>query len=446
MLPICEVPATIQQGLAPYRDLFCRDEGFTPISRYLTGLILRPNKTLQGIYDVQVWDTESPSRRAMHAVVFEAQWDAEALMPRHRAVVAQDHGRQGREVISLEWTLAHHEWGPKIYGVTKSYDYGERRMARFQTVVTAVVANRALVDGIEVRVQEPSVRAAEEAYLQATARESYGQMEHVRARLLEVLHHLQHRFASKKRTAIVVEIVEQLEQEGHFPTAHYAFDNGVLTVELAQVIERQGKHWVSELECSRNVMWRGQWRRIDEVAAELRHHAPQSFRLLRVHCRSGETKTFWAFTKTVRLRRYGRKRIVIVHEREDLSDVPRFLLSDALHWESGRIIETWSFRWSAELFHAFGKQGTGLEAAQVRTEEAVKRHLRLSCVAQSLLQRAPVVASSVEKFAFAQGQSTLGQRCRVIAREVFHALLQVAQRLFTDGRSCEQVLEVFMPA
>ena len=195
MLPICGVPATIQQGRAPYRDLFCRDEGCAHISRYITGLILSSNKTLQGIYDVQVWDAESPSRRAMHAAVFEAQWDAEALMPRHRAVVAKDHGRRGREVMSLDWTLAHHEWGPKIYGVTKSYDYVERRMARFQTVVTAVVANRALVDGIEVRVQEPSVREAEEAYWQATARESYGHMEHVRARLLELLHHLQHRFA-----------------------------------------------------------------------------------------------------------------------------------------------------------------------------------------------------------------------------------------------------------
>jgi hypothetical protein len=55
-------------------------------------------------------------------------------------------------------------------------------MARFQTVVTAVVANRTLVDGLEVRVQEPSVREAEETYLQATARESYEQMEHVRTR------------------------------------------------------------------------------------------------------------------------------------------------------------------------------------------------------------------------------------------------------------------------
>ena len=76
-----------------------------------------------------------------------------------------------------------------------------------------------------------------------------------------------------------------------------------------------------------------------------------------------------------------------------------------LHWESGRIIETWSFRWAAEVFHEFSKQGTGLEAAQVRNEEAVKRHLRLSCLAQSLLQRTPTIASTSEQFAFAKGCS-----------------------------------------
>jgi len=41
------------------------------------------------------------------------------------------------------------------------------------------------------------------------------------------------------------------------------------------------------------------------------------------------------------------------------------------------MIETWSFRWAAEVFHEFSKQGTGLAAAQVRNEEAVKRHLHL---------------------------------------------------------------------
>ena len=136
----------------------------------------------------------------------------------------------------------------------------------------------------------------------------------------------------------------------------------------------------------------------------------------------------------------------MVHERADLTDTPRFLVTDALHWESGRMIETWSFRWAAEVFHEFSKQETGLEAAQVRNEEAVKRHLRLSCLAQSLLQRAPAVASTSEKFAFAQGEITFGQRCRAIGREVFHSLLAVAKRLFSDGYSCDQVAEVLMPA
>ena len=82
----------------------------------------------------------------------------------------------------------------------------------------------------------------------------------------------------------------------------------------------------------------------------------------------------------------------------------------------------------------------------MRNEEAVKRPLRLSCLAQSLLQRAPAVASTSEKFAFAEGEITFGQRCRAIGREVFLSLLSVAKRLFADGYSCEQVAEVLMPA
>ena len=63
----------------------------------------------------------------------------------------------------------------------------ERRTTRFQTVVTAVGANREVIDGIEVVVQEPSVREAEEAYLRATVKESYEQMVQARERLLELL-------------------------------------------------------------------------------------------------------------------------------------------------------------------------------------------------------------------------------------------------------------------
>jgi len=447
MLPIVGVPETIRQGLAPYRDVFCREAGFAHISRYVTGLLLSPNKTLQGIYDGQVWESEhAPSRRAMHAAVFEAGWDAEALMPRHRAVIAREHRGRGREVLSLDWTYTHHERGPKIWGINKAWDHVEKRMALYQTVVTAVVANRACLDGVEVVVQQPNVTEEELAYLRETVQESYEQMEHVQGRLFELLHHRAHRLAYKKRTEIALAIAQQLEEEGHFPQAHYAFDNGLLTLELTRLIERQGKHGGSEVECSRHIQWQGQWQRVDTVAARLRREHPASFRAVRVRCRNGETKSYWVFTKSVRLKRYGRKRLVIVHEQPDLQDTPRFLLTDALHWESGRVIETWSYRWAAEIFHAFAKQVTGLEAAQGRKEEAVTRHFRLSCVAQSLLQRTPASGAETERFAFAQGQDTVGQRVRTLARAAFHGLLRLVERLLAQGHSCAHILEVLMPA
>src|SRR5215831_15178425 len=134
----------------------------------------------------------------MHEAGFEAQWQAEGWLPRHRALIAPEHRNRGREVLSLDWTLVHHERGPEIYGVTKSYDYVERRMGRFQTVVTAVFANRQVIDGIDLQIQEPNVCEEEETYLKATVQESYAQMEQVCERLLELLHHFHHRLAYKK--------------------------------------------------------------------------------------------------------------------------------------------------------------------------------------------------------------------------------------------------------
>src|SRR5215468_8475261 len=445
MLPITRVPETIAQGMAKFRSIFCREEGFEHVSRYVTGLVVSPNKTLQGIYDCQVWDGKTPSRRAMHAGVFEAGWDDDALMQRHRGEIAGDYRRHSHAVIALDWTLAPHERGPKIYGVRRAYDYVAHRTTLFQTVVTAVVATRTLCDGLEVSVQNPLDLTAEEAYLQATAQTSYAQMDDARQRLLEVLHHQMHKRVYRKRTEIGVEMVRQLETEGYFPQANYAFDNGVLTLALTRLIEGSGKHWVSEIECSRHINWHGQWRRVDEVGAELRANHPESFRHLKVKGRNGQEREYWAFTKVVRLKRYGRKRLVIVHEQADLSDAPRFLLSDVLHWESGRVIETWNYRWPAEVFHEFSKQVTGFESAQVRKEEAVKRHFRLSCVAQSLVQRAACSGGKSERFEFADEKATVGQRVYTIAREALAGMLQFAQGLFAQGRTCDQVLQVMMP-
>jgi hypothetical protein len=89
---------------------------------------------------------------------------------------------------------------------------------------------------------------------------------------------------------------------------------------------------------------------------------------------------------------------------------------------------------------------TGLEVAQVRKEEAVKRHFRLGCVAQSLLPQAPASGAKTERVAFTQGAVTIGQKVRTIARDALRSLLKLVEQLFAQGHSCEHILEVLMPA
>ena len=175
-------------------------------------------------------------------------------------------------------------------------------------------------------------------------------------RLLELLHHHQHQKTYKKRTEIATEITKQIEAENQFPHAHYAFDNGVLTLQLTCFIESCGKHLVSEIECSRHIQWRGPveacrcgW------PVVRRHDSPHTFRHIELKGHNGEVKVYWVFTKVVSLKRYGHKRLAIIHEKENLTDSARFLLTDANHWESWRILQTSSYRWASEVFHQFTK-------------------------------------------------------------------------------------------
>ncbi len=137
----------------------------------------------------------------MHAAVFEAGWKSEELMPRHREVVARDHRGKGREVIGIDWTLTHHDLaeirvaarGPKIFGVKRAYDYVDKRMSRYQTIVTAAIANKEMIDGLEVVVQNPDYQKEELVYLKMTSQQNYESREQVLERLEELLYYKKNR-------------------------------------------------------------------------------------------------------------------------------------------------------------------------------------------------------------------------------------------------------------
>jgi len=68
----------VPRQLRPYRDLLRRSEGCEEGSRSVTGLLVRANKTAQGIDAAQVGEGNKAGDRARPDAVFEAGWEAEA--------------------------------------------------------------------------------------------------------------------------------------------------------------------------------------------------------------------------------------------------------------------------------------------------------------------------------------------------------------------------------
>jgi hypothetical protein len=180
---------------------------------------------------------------------------------------------------------------------------------------------------------------------------NFAEMRYLREHLRQLIASFAKQLAHKRPTEQVVAVIAALEEDNTFSGIQYAFERSVFSPRLATFIERHGRHWVSDLEGGRDVQWQGPWMRIEQVAEILRRESPQGFRRLAIRWEPGQTKQFWALTRSVRLDDYGRKRVVIAYEREDLSDPALFLFSSALHWEGNRVLEMWNYRWLARLFH-----------------------------------------------------------------------------------------------
>ncbi|MEM9447020.1 MAG: hypothetical protein AAGA75_00620 [Cyanobacteria bacterium P01_E01_bin.6] len=120
---------------------------------------------------------------------------------RVRALLAQ------REAINLDWTLGHHERGKQMFGVKRQYDYVDNRMSCYQTILTAVVANRERQDGVGVSVQAAKWEAEELESLTMTPQEEYESIAAVMERLSELVAYQHNRDADQTRTEMFIALV-----------------------------------------------------------------------------------------------------------------------------------------------------------------------------------------------------------------------------------------------
>jgi hypothetical protein len=81
-----------------------------------------------------------------------------------------------------------------------------------------------------------------------------------------------------------------------------------------------------------------------------------------------------------------------------------------------------------------------------RKEEAVTRHFRLSCVSRVFGPTRTCRRVGIRKICVCRREENLRSEVHSVYREALRSLLELGKRYFAEGKSCDEVLEVLMPA
>lgn len=407
MLPLVEFPELVQH-YAPYFAQVFSAEAWVEFERYISGLIVSENKTVEGINRLFV--QESRNQSSLNRLLTQSPFELSALNQARLDVLDGLPGTQmkPRGVFSLDDTLLIH-YGQHFEQIAKLWDHVSERYVWAHNLVTLHYSDDGTDYPVAFRLWKPvdlehleqGLRAADIRLKDAKQALKAEAPHQWRQYLLGVWRRRQ-----KQRPALAalydskLRIGEQLLQQ--WGQAHpdlklpVAFDNWYTQPAFCRYLD-QTLQWpyVGTLADQDEVVLRRGKEPVAQFADELkqehlqaleRGRTPRVFRPISIRYK-GTKERYYSYCQTHRVKDFGRLRLVINHRQADLSDTPVCLIANRLHWHAPGITRIYRHRWPVEVYHEEGK-AEGLDQYQLRDFRAIERHVALVAVVYSLLRAA----------------------------------------------------------
>ena len=405
MFPLVEFPELVRH-YAPYFETVFSAEAFIEFERYLSGLIVSENKTVDGINRLLV--NESRNQSSLNRLLTQSPFSLADLNQARLTLLSDLPGTQMKRngVLSVDDTFlvhsgehfdqianlkdpdtGHYVWAHDLVNLHYSdddTDYPVRFQLWKPTDVEALEQGL-VAAGLQLKESKHALKVTAphkwRNYLQGIWRR----------------HQDQPAVAALYQSKLL--IAEQLLQD--WVTAHPAakfpvtFDNWYTQPGFCRYLE-QTLHldYVGTLAGSDHVLLKRGARSLDEFAAHLKQehltalngHGAPTFNPITIRYK-GDKERYYSYCAIHRIQTFGRQRLVINYRHDDLSDAPSFYLSNCLHWQAPGITRIRRHRWPVEVYHEEGK-AEGLDQYQVRDFQAIERHIGLVAVVYSLLRAA----------------------------------------------------------
>ncbi|HJT09175.1 MAG TPA: IS701 family transposase [Candidatus Nitrosotalea sp.] len=385
MLPITEHPPLVKKYGQEFKSLFTQPS-YNHFLNYLTGLITVP---APNVSKISSWLYQGKDQSSLNRLLTKTDWESSeintkrlGLLQRNKKTTWKKEGaiciddtfseKTGKTMEAVGWYKSH--TGEKEYIMAHNFVYSHY---------------------VDLDVQYP---LDFQVYIK--------EKDITKQKLSKTF---------KSKITLAKELVDASEKRGILATL-YVFDSWYFAKELTDHIESYGKDWISIAKLNRTVLWNGKKIKLGEFVTKTIPWT--SYKRLEV-----KGKIFWYFTKSVTFKTNGKVRIVSTFEEKEgvLEKYPTVLVTNRTEWDVTKIIKSYMLRWNIETFFRDSKQSLGFEDYQLRSIDAVERHLCLVNLAYSLLELQRIESRLLTKVA--NQLTTIGDQARSVGNDILRSLV-----------------------
>ncbi|MCX6079725.1 MAG: transposase, partial [Chloroflexi bacterium] len=373
--------------------------------RYISGLIVSENKTVEGINRLMI--VENRNQSSLNRLLTKSPYELKNLNQARLNVMNSLPGTKMKPngVFSLDDTLLIH-YGDDFEKIAKLWDHVSGTYVWAHDLVTIHYSDDETDYPVEFQLWEPAelekleqgIRAAQikikpekEALKKTNPHKWRGYLLGLWRRREKEHPELQELYDSK---IIIAQKLLQGWVENHPDELHpVTFDNWFTQPAFCQFLDRTlHLAYVGTLADGDQVNLSTGGKTLKEFAEHLKQEhldaiqrkAKPVFHKIGIPFK-GKNEQYYSYCNTHNIHNFGRQRLVINYRQADLSDNPTFYISNRLIWQAAGITRIRRHRWPVEVYHEEGKD-EGLDQYQLRDFNAIQRHIALVAVVYSLLR------------------------------------------------------------
>ena len=467
MLPLVEFPEIVQHYAPFFKDVFS-SEALIEFERYISGLIVSENKTVDGINRLFV--IESRNQSSLNRLLTASPCSLEALNQSRLDLLASLPGTRMKPkgVFSVDDTLLTH-YGQDFEQIAMLWDHVSGTYVWAHDLVTIHYSDDETDYPVLFQLWEPvnlekleegiraagiSLKASKEALKETDPQKWRGYLLGVWRRRQKSHAELRELYDSK--LIMVQKMLEQWVKAHPGEQRPVTFDNWFTQPAFCRFLDQTLKlPYVGTLAETDQVNLKTGQTTLKDFAAQLKqehlealkNNSKPVFQKITIPYK-GERETYYSYCHTHHIHNFGKHRLVLNYRRADLSDNPTFFISNRLIWQAIGITRIRRHRWPVEVYHEEGK-AEGLDQYQLRSFSAIQRHVALVAVVYSLLRAAqhdPVLQEKIQRQLKTKLEDNPASWRRASQAQALWCLALFISAGLTQGQPLQQVMAPLIQA